>query len=335
MQPPSPVLVTGAAGFIGSILCRVLREAGATEVRGLDLAPQGAQTAGEPYFAVDITRPEQLVPAFAGVKTVYHLAALARDWGRRRAFQAVNVDGTRNVLEAARRAKVRRLVHMSTLAVHPFRGYVEADEGTPRGNRTCAYCITKLEAERMVEAAGRQGWFETVIVRPGAVIHGPGDRTSFVHLAPYLLAGKMLVVDGGRHLTCYSDAENLAQGLLLCGTHPAAAGEIFNINDGLKITWREYLEEASRALGVEPRLRSVPAWAARAAGVLLELAYKSVRAERFPPVHRYRAGLVSRDFHFSCRKAERLLGWKPAVDFSESLQRTAAWYLEYRQRHKF
>ncbi len=327
MLPRSPVLVTGAAGFIGSTLCRVLREAGCPEVRGLDLAAGGDKTAGEPYFAADITRSDQLTPAFSGVKTVFHLAALARDWGRSGPFVAINTGGTRNVIEASREAGVERLVHLSTLAVHPFRGYVDADESAPRGNRTCAYCTTKLQAERLVEAAGRDGWFETVIVRPGAIIHGPGDRTSFVHLAPYLLAGKMLVVDGGRHLTCYSDAENLARGLLLCGAHSKAAGEIFDINDGLKITMREYFEQVCRALGVEPRLRSVPAWVARAAGVVLELAYKTVRAKRFPPVHRYRAGLVSRDFHFSCRKAERLLGWKPVVSFSESLHRTAAWYL--------
>ncbi|RLB57965.1 MAG: hypothetical protein DRI34_06310 [Deltaproteobacteria bacterium] len=325
--PDGRVLVTGAGGFIGSTLCRALLDHGCRDLAGLDLGPAPGDLAGMlEWYRGDITDPESCRSAFTGVSCIFHLAALATDWAPRRVFGRINHQGTANVIELCRRAGVRRLVHMSTLAVHPFRGYRDADESAPVGNRINGYCESKAAAERLVNQIHGGDGLETTIVRPGAIIHGPGDTTAFVHLAPVLMKGSMPLVAGGRVLACYSDARNLVRGLVLAAG-PAGAGETFVITDDVRITLREYLEQVAAELGTEVRFYSVPRAVAQAGGVVLELLWKLAGSRRPPPVHRYRVGLVSRDFHFGCEKAKRLLGYRPVIDFARSIRDTARWYL--------
>jgi nucleoside-diphosphate-sugar epimerase len=330
--PPSPVLVTGANGFIGSALCRALRDRGA-DVRGLVLSGTDTRVLDEmhvPFHTADICEPDSLPGPLAGVKTVFHLAALVKDWGPREAFRKVNTDGTRNVLAAAAHAGATRFVHMSTLAVHRFTGHVDADENVPADAATFGYGASKIEAERLVRAAHAAGRLETTIVRPGAVIFGPRDTTAFVHLAPALERGALPLVDGGRPLTCYSYAENLADGLIAAAARPEASGETFVITDDLKIRLGDLFGALCEELGAPRSFRSVPAPLALAAGWLLDALWRLAGAKDPPPAHRYRVGIVARDFHFSCAKAKRVLGYAPRVPLREGLRRTVAWYREWR-----
>ncbi|RME28440.1 MAG: NAD-dependent epimerase/dehydratase family protein [Deltaproteobacteria bacterium] len=325
------VLVTGAGGFIGSTLCRLLLEAGCKRVAGLDLAHCPDDLAGcLEWYGGDITVPESCRAAFEGAELVFHLAALASDWAPRRVFWRVNALGTANVVKLCRRAGVRRLVHMSTLAIHPFSGWRDADESTPVGNRVNGYCTSKAEAEKIVLGANGDG-LETTAIRPGAIIHGPGDTTAFVKLAPVVERGRMPLVGGGRALVCYSDARNLARGLVLAATSPAVAGEVFIVTDDVRITLREYLQAVAAELGTDLRLVSVPGPVASAAAWTMELAWKLAGARRPPPLHRYRVGLFARDFHFGCEKAKRLLGWRPIIPFGQSIKDTANWYKNRRR----
>jgi nucleoside-diphosphate-sugar epimerase len=328
VAPPSPVLVTGANGFIGSALCRALQQAGC-EVRGLILQGTDAgvlRRLGVLYTQADICRPETLGEPLAGIRTVFHLAALARDWGPREAFMRVNADGARNVLEAAADAGVQRFVHMSTLAVHRFSGHVDADESTPAQNRINGYCAAKIVAEEHVREYQGRGRLETTIIRPGAFIHGPGDTTVFVHLVPYLERGRMMLINRGRQLTCYSYVENLVAGMILAASRPEAVGETFILTDDIKITIRGLMEAICAALEIPPEFGSAPAWLARPAGWILEMLWKLARRPEAPPVHRYRANFAAKDFHFSCQKAKNVLGYRPSVPLEEGLRRTVEWY---------
>ncbi len=328
VAPPSPVLVTGANGFIGSALCRALQKAGC-QVRGLVLpgTDTGVLTRmGVPHTQADICRPETLVEPLEGIRTVFHLAALARDWGPKKAFMRVNADGVRNVLEASAVSGVDRFVHMSTLAVHEFSGHVDADESTPARNRINGYCAAKIVAEEHVREYQDRGRLETTVIRPGAIIHGPGDTTVFVHLAPYLQRGKLVLINQGRQLTCYSYVENLAAGMVLAASSPEAAGETFILTDDIKITIRDLMEAICTALEIPLKLGSAPAWLARPAGWILEMLWKLARRPEAPPVHRYRANFAARDFHFSCQKAKNVLGYRPSVPLEEGLRRTVEWY---------
>jgi nucleoside-diphosphate-sugar epimerase len=255
-----------------------------------------------------------------------HLAALARDWGRRSLFMAINASGTRNVLDAAAAAGVQRFIHMSSLAIHSFSGHHDADESTPADNHINGYCSSKIAAEKMVRDTQAEGKLETTIIRPGAIIHGPGDTTAFSLLAAFLEKNRMMLVSGGRQLTCYSYAENLARGMILAAASREGIGETFILTDDLRITMREYVTAVYHALGLPAEFISVPAPLARVAGWTLEMLWKLAGAKNPPVVHRYRVGLVARDFHFSCEKAKRVLGYYPEISFEEGLDRTAGWY---------
>ncbi|MBD3368247.1 MAG: NAD-dependent epimerase/dehydratase family protein [Candidatus Eisenbacteria bacterium] len=326
--PASPVLVTGANGFIGQALCAGLLRAGCTVrgavLRGTDAEP--LERMGIPVYPGDILQPETLAPALQGVRSVYHLAALATDWAPWDRFMRVNAEGTACVLEAARRAGVQRLVHMSSLVVHPFSGHVAADEHAPLGNRTNGYCAAKGVAEGHVRRAQQAGWFETVIIRPGTVIYGPGDTTAFVHLAPALERGPLPLVGDGETVTCCSYVGNLVDGLLLAGHRPEAAGRSYVLTDDRMVTWRAYLSAVCSALGVRPRLIGVPTWMVRAAGWSLETIWRSAGFSHAPVVHRYRVALMARDFHFGCERAKRELGYRPRVGLESGLARTVEWY---------
>lgn len=326
--PRSPVLVTGANGFIGTALCEALISKGC-EVRAFILRGTEGQVLGKmgvDVFEGDVSKPQTLGPALDGARTVFHLAALAVDWAPWEKFMSTNAGGTWNVIEAARDARIDRFVLMSSLVVHPFTGHLNADESRAIGNRTNGYCMSKIVAESMTRLAQSRGWFDTTIIRPGAIIFGPGDTTAFVHLAPALESGIMPLVGSGSSVTCYSYIDNLIDGLLLVGGSDKAAGQTFNLNDDAMISWKDYLAATSRALGVKTRFFSIPVGLATSAAWTVEKAWKAARIKKAPFVHRYRVGLVTNDFHFSCEKAKNELGYKPKVGMEDGLKNTVQWY---------
>ncbi|HOX46529.1 MAG TPA: NAD-dependent epimerase/dehydratase family protein [Myxococcota bacterium] len=327
-------LVTGGGGFIGSALVRALCVRGHA-VRSMDLVDGGrGRLAGLPVeHVVGSLRDERaLAGAVRGVEVVFHLAALASDWGPRERFFEVNAEGTRRALEAARAAGARRFVHMSTLAVHRFTGHVGADEGVPADEDDFPYGASKAEAERHVRAAAARGGLEATIIRPGLTIFGPGDTTAFARMAPLLSRGLWVHVDGGRPLLCYSYVENLVAGLILAAGSPAAAGQTLILTDDVRLSWRELLGAVMRAFGARDRSLSVPGALLRASGEALERTFLRLGVRSAPPVTRYRAALVSRNCHFSCAKAKSVLGYRPEISFEEGIGRTVEWYRGWKQR---
>jgi nucleoside-diphosphate-sugar epimerase len=176
-----------------------------------------------------------------------------------------------------------------------------------------------------VQACHQRGALTTSIVRPGDV-YGPGDRVSLLPVAGLLETGRLPLIAGGERLGAFTYVENLADGLILAGTHDAARGETYVITDGVKLTWRRYFEKLTTALDVPPPRCSVPPGVAWAAASILEAVYRRLRIRRRPPITRYLVAHLSHDVHFSIAKARRELGYAPRVDVDEAIARTAAWY---------
>lgn len=320
-------LVTGANGFLGAALCRKLLKAG-HRIRGMvrktsDLSALAGVPIEKTIGSLD--DPESLRQAVKDCDTVFHAAGAVSDYGSESYFRRVNVDGTRSILEAAVRARVRRFVYISSAAVHSFTGERNMDEESPQRPTRFHYCRSKREAEKVVMQAHREGRIETVIVRPGD-IYGPGDRVVLLKMASLLEKGYMALVSGGRSLGAFTYVENLADGILLAGTVRQASGNAYIVTDGIELTWKAYFDRLTDALEV-PRVRIfIPAPAAWCAAAILETLYRGFRIPGRPPVTRYLVAHLRGDFHFSIEKARRELGYAPRVGLDEAIRRTAVWY---------
>jgi nucleoside-diphosphate-sugar epimerase len=213
----SLVFVTGGSGFVGGRLIERLRGDGHT-VRALarsdDAAARIGVRGGEPVSG-DLGDVASMRAGAEGCELAFHAAATLGDWGPREDFERGNVEGTRNVLEATRRAGVRRFVHVGTeAALLAGKALVNVDEtAVLRVDSPALYSSTKARAEQLVLDASREG-FETVVVRP-RFVWGRGDTTLLPAMVELVRSGRFAWIGGGRHLTSTTHVDNAVQGLVL------------------------------------------------------------------------------------------------------------------------
>ena len=325
------VLVTGANGFIGSNLTGLLLREGhnvkAMVLPGTDLSNLDGLNCQIVY--ADITKRETLDGLLNGVEVVYHLAAVpSLAWGSH-VFK-VNYDGTKNLLDEAVKTKVRRVVFMSSLVVHGFKNYTEADETTPLLEPdyfTRPYVASKIKGEQLLSSY--QNKIETVIIRPGFNIYGPNDRMTSKEMLQRLENGKLIgYVNKGEAKLGYVYSENLAYGLLCAGTSPNAAGNTYVIADYEPpyLHLKNLLELFSKELKIEAKLSSVPSFAFMPVGFVMDAIHFLFLRKKMPLISTYIANTSTHDLHFSSAKAQREIGYKQLVSFEEGIKRTVAWY---------
>ncbi|MCC6987614.1 MAG: NAD-dependent epimerase/dehydratase family protein, partial [Acidobacteria bacterium] len=284
------VLVTGATGFTGGHLAAMLAARG-HEVRALVRSKSLARFAGSSLPAAgvvpaegDLLSPEALARACAGVEVVYHIAATYREAGQPdSAYRAINVDGTRHLLEAALAAGVSRVVHCSTGGVHGHIAHPPANEDAPF-NPGDVYQDTKLEAEQLARRFGTERGLDVVVARPIG-IHGPGD-TRFLKMFKGLAKGRFPMLGpctAFYHLTYIDD---LCEGFRLCGEVPGAKGRTYILAGERYTTLKDLVALVAEELGVAPPRLPLPGWPGWPAGLLCELVCVPLRIE--PPLYRRR-----------------------------------------------
>lgn len=321
------VLVTGAHGFLGSHVTERLLATGDAVVALV--SPWGElqnleHLADHPLLRVvraDLTKPGSLKGICEGVDAVVHAAARVADWGPWEAFYRTNVLGTQRLLEQARRSGTQRFLLVSSVAVHKYRGFRDADPRTlPRDNEESPYAYSKILAENMIMG---QEHVEPVVVRPGLWPFGARDAT-FQRVERAVQRGVMPLMKRGESVlnTCY--AENFADGVRLALHVPAAAGRVYVIADDGKPNWRELFEELARLSGGSPPRLNVPRRPVRAIATGVEATWRSLFPSVEPPMTVYRAGLMAHDVHFSIHHARDELGYSPLVSWQEGMRRSVA-----------
>jgi len=314
--------VTGASGFIGSHLVRVLK-AGGWEVRAFVHRTPLAEIPGVTSVTGDIRDSAALETAMAGADVVFHLAAAVGSVVTDpHMFRKVNVGGTEAVLAAARRAGVGRVVHFSSIGVL---GAVKpgdtAGEDYPPAPRTL-YDRTKLEAELAVRRAAADG-LNVVIVRPGWV-YGPGDRRTFKFIRA-VCRRKFALVAGapGRQTPVYID--DLTAGVLLAA-EKGRSGAVYHLAGDEILTAEEMARIVAAACGVAgPRLK-LPRGFAIAVAFILEKTFGLVKKEM--PLNRGKLSFFLDPKAMSSARAKKELGFAPAIDFKTGIARAVAWYRE-------
>lgn len=249
------------------------------------------------------------------------------------AFRRINVDATRNLLQAClERGTLRRFVHMSTCGVMGNISHPPADETAPYRPENVAYSRTKTEAEKV--ALSYRDQLPIVVVRmPG--VYGPPvikDEASRISgVSPLLLilsmvkTGRWRYIGDGQTLTHWVYIDDAVDGLLLAAKH-GGEGEVYIVADERWLSMQEFVETAARALGVEAPSRHIPVPVARIAAATTEFTGRLLR--RTPMLRReaVTAFLVNRAFDIS--KARTELGFQPKIGLEQGMHQTIRWFEE-------
>jgi len=324
-------LITGATGLLGSHICEQLAGRGES-VRALVRKTSDTrflESLGVELAVGDITDPASLPAAMKGVETVYHAAARVGDWGPWREFVAISIDGTANMLAAAREAGVKRFLHVSSISAygHPDGEGMVLDESAPLGvklHKWSYYSRAKVEAEKLVWAVGEADDLPVTVCRP-SWMYGPRDRASMPRIIRAIAAGKGKLIGKGSNRLNLTYAGNEAEGCILAATCPEAVGEAYNLSSDGELTQREYFNKVAAAIGAEPVKKKVPYKVAYHAAFWMEF-FGHLFGRKSPPlVTRYAVWLMGRKCFFSPEKARRQLGWKATVGYDEGIERAVAY----------
>jgi len=315
--------VTGAGGFIGLAVVERARRRGLA-VRGLERAPAAArraEAAGAEVVVGDVVDRAAVERACHGVDAVVHAAAVVEEDGDWELFRTINVEGTRNVAEAARDAGVGRLVHLSSVMVYGFDYHPQVTEAGPLRDDGNPYNRSKIESEGVVLALHDPARLAVTVLRPGDV-YGPGSRPWIVRPLELMSKRAFALPDGGRGVLNHLYVDNLVDAIELVLDRPVGTGP-FNLTDGRGTSVREFYGRLSKALGC----RAPPAVPAPVLYGFARLVEATARMRgRRPAFTRAAIRFLTRPHRVSSQRARTELGWVPRVGLDEGLARTAAWW---------
>jgi nucleoside-diphosphate-sugar epimerase len=306
------VFVTGGSGFVGGrLISRLVKDGhGVRALARSDAAAAKVEALGAEPVRGDVQDVDALRAAAAGSEIAFHAAARTSRGGGRPGFWADNVDGTANVVRAARAAGVRRLVHVGTeAALMNGQPLIGVDETTPlRADSRAHYSASKAAAEQLVLAA--EG-IETVVLRP-RFVWGAGDATVLPELVAMVQSGRFAWIDGGRHLTDTTHVDNAVEGLVLAAER-GRSGEAYFVTDGSPVVFRDFVTELLATQGVTPPRRSLPRGPAFAAASAGETLWRWLGLAGAPPLDYMSVWLAGQECTIDISKATRELGYRPVT----------------------
>lgn len=299
------ICVTGATGFVGSALCSFLVASGHSVVKAV------RKGIGPNLVAVgEISAATQWEDAVAGCHVVVHLAARVHVMQETVAdpaalFDAINAVATRNLVQAAALAGVKRFVFISTVKVNgestlPGRPFSETDTPAPQD----AYARSKYRAEEELRKLAAQQRMEWVIIRP-PLVYGPGVRANFAMLANAAAKGWPLPLGCIRNQRSLVALANLVDFIACCIQHPRAADQIFLISDGQDVSTVKLVQLLAQTTGVKARLPCIPLFVLKMAAAILG---KRGSVER-----------LSESLQVNISKSRTLLNWVPPVTVEQGL----------------
>jgi nucleoside-diphosphate-sugar epimerase len=312
--------VTGGSGFVGRNLIAALRERG-WEVRALARSAGSADTvraAGAEPVSGDLESIAAMREGMAACEVVFHAAAHVEEWGPIDAFMRNTVQGTENVLAAAREVGVKTLVLVSTESVlldgAPL---VNVDEtrsypAKPLGN----YALSKGLAEKLWLDADGEG-LRTVAVRP-RWIWGRGDTSLFPKFVQGVKDGRWWWLGDGKHKVSTTHIRNTVEGLILAA-EKGRGGQAYFVTDGQTVEFRWFVEEMFKLYGVTPPPRTMPQGIACTLGEVCEFVWGSFKLKGAPPITRTAVSLLAHEATLNDAKARTELGYLPVVTLEEGL----------------
>lgn len=320
------VLVTGASSLIGRHTVDRLVARGDT-VTTLQRSPSGLGTA---EVVGSITDPAVVERACTDQEAIIHLAAKVGVTGSWDEFVAVNVHGTVQLLDAARRAGVRAVVHVSSPSVaHGGHALVGAGAGPADPTRTRGHYATSKAMAELAALDSSSADLPVVAIRPH-LVWGPGDTQLVGRIVARARQGRLALVGSGAALIDTTYVDNAADALVAALDRvDRVAGRAFVVSNGEPRTVHELVARIVAAAGVPWTPRRVPARLAIAGGTMIERIWDRTGRTDDPPMTGFLAEQLSTAHWFDQRTTRAALAWQPTVSLVDGLERLAAWYREH------
>ncbi|MBB3109687.1 nucleoside-diphosphate-sugar epimerase [Paenibacillus phyllosphaerae] len=285
------------------------------------------EAAGVRFVQADLRDAAAVARACAGQDAVFHCGALSTPWGDYREFQAVNVGGTRNVVDGCRKHGVQRLIHVSTPSIYfdyKDRIGIRESDALP-AKPVNAYAATKLQAEHVVQEAFAQG-LAGLILRPRAIF-GPLDQAVFPRLMRANESQGVPLFRAGNVALDLTYVDNVVDAMLLGWEAPQEAlGLAYNISNGEPVMLRDVLNELFAMMGTELRTRAIPYSVAYSAAALMEWSHRLLPKLGEPPLTRYSVSVLAYHQTLDITLARELLGYDPRIGLSDGLKAFAEWW---------
>lgn len=319
------ILVTGGTGFTGKALVKRLLDE-SHQVVALDykegLKTQELKDWGAEVLIGSVTDKSIVKKCMQGVEIVHHLAAAFRELDVPNAYyDEVNVNGTRNVLEAALDAGVKKFIYCSTCGIHGNIDHPPAGEEAPI-QPADYYQRTKYEAEPVVNEYFAKG-LKTVILRPAA-IYGPGDPERFFMIFKRVAKGSFPMFGNGRTYYHPLYIDNLIDAFMLVMQEGKGDGEAYLIADDKYLEIEDLVRRVGKAMDIDVKIPHYPIMPLVIAGHFFEKICKPFKIT--PPIFPRRVDWYRQNRAFKIDKARNDFGYQPKVDIDEGLRRTAEWY---------
>jgi len=314
------ILVTGSSGFVGSRLVEKLTDIVEYQVNALVRSAPTKPNARVCYHRLaDFSRINVDNESLKDVEVVIHLASRVHvmddtEIDPLAAFRSINVGHTLSLARSAAIAGAKRFIFVSSVKVngegttlgHPYR---ETDAPQP----VDFYGISKMEAEEGLRLIAADTGMEIVIIRP-VLVYGPGVKANFLSMMRWLDKGVPLPFGAIHNRRSLVAVDNLADLIVTCMDHPAAANQTFLVSDGEDLSTTALLSRMAHALRKPARLIPVPSWILERGAVLMG---KKTLSQRL-------CGSLQVDIE----KTRTLLGWAPPVSVDDALAATAQYFRE-------
>ncbi|MDA0848982.1 MAG: NAD-dependent epimerase/dehydratase family protein [Verrucomicrobia bacterium] len=319
------ILVTGGGGFLGRYIVEDLM----TKGHSVSIFGRSAQdelaSLGVRVVQGDLQDADAVREACIGMDAVFHVAAKAGIWGSRESYFAVNVKGTRNVLEACRTNGIKYLVYTSTPSV-VFNGqsFLGADESLPYGkNWLCHYAETKAIAEQEVMEAHSEN-LKVCALRPH-LIFGPRDPHLLPRVIEAVLAKRLKIIGSGQNrvdVTYVSDAASAHINALEALMEGKACGKAYFISQGEPVLLWAWLNRILSELGIAPLTKGVPLSVAFFVATILEGFWKLFAIKGDPPMTRFAAVELAKEHYFDISRAKKDLKYLPKYTMDQAIEKT-------------
>lgn len=329
------ILITGAAGFIGSHLVEYLLKDGESIGRLRLILLENESTKFLPQKKNDIVRgdirnKDFVKKAMEGVETVYHLAAITStsiDKSTYKMYKEVNVDGTSNLLEACARKKIQKFIFFSTVAVYglpPWTGdIINWDESHPK-TYSEAYGKSKLEAEEKIIGAHKKWGIPYAIIRP-ANVYGPRNFGQIYSLYKSIKNHQFFMIGNGKNKMHYVYVTDLVKAVRQIQLSPNRSGD-YIIASEEPTEFGNIIRYVAESINEKTPKLHIPKIIALIASSILNICGKiiGVKSPLFPD----RVKVMTMNYYYNISKARKEVGYNPKVSFQKGAIETGKWYLK-------